>query len=156
MGTSTPAMFTVEGCSIWAAASMASSGAVFFGQPRCRRCSTTCGANIYSFGCLRAARAEAPIEMNDRACGETLASGPEKRSLVLPVVSAGAGGDLDFSWLSLGQGSSSRCSSAGRLKTPACTTHRDRTSSSPARYSTTNCSVSQDQLSGRQDAAVGE
>ena len=113
-------------------------------------------ANIYSFGCLRAARAEAPIEMNDRACGETLASGPEKRSLVLPVVSAGAGGDLDFSWLSLGQGSSSRCSSAGRLKTPACTTHRDRTSSSPARYSTTNCSVSQDQLSGRQDAAVGE
>ena len=155
MGTWTPAMSTVAGCSmgsrvdgVWLVPSWAASMQVLYHNLR--------AANIYSFGCLWAARAEAPIEMNDRACGETLASGPEKRSLVLPVVSAGAGGDLDFSWLSLGQGSSSRCSSAGRLKTPACTTHRDRTSSSPARYSTTNCSVSQDQLSGRQDAAVGE
>ena len=58
MGTWTPAMSIVGCCSIWAAASMASGllGSLDAGAV------SQLAANIYSFGCLRAARAEAPIE----------------------------------------------------------------------------------------------
>ena len=93
MGTWTPAMSTVAGCSmgsrvdgVWLVPSWAASMQVLYHNLR--------AANIYSFGCLWAARAEAPIERLDRACGETLASGSETQFRVCGD-SAGGGGDLD-------------------------------------------------------------
>ena len=100
MGTWTPAMSTVAGCSmgsrvdgVWLVPSWAASMQVLYHNLR--------AANIYSFGCLWAARAEAPIERLDRACGETLASGSETHFGVCGD-SAGGGGDLGEFWLLLG------------------------------------------------------
>ena len=86
---------------------------------------------------------------------ETLASGSETQ-LGVCGDSAGGGEDLGESWLLLGARvtlPNTKCSEAQN----ACqTTGRGQTSASAPGYSTTDCSVSQDQLFKPQDAAVGE